>query len=624
MKYIRVLLPMLLFAVILFLPGQAFAEQPKPIQLYLEEKKLEPEVPPKIVGAGTTIVPVRIIGEELGAIVYWNEEKREVRVVRGSTSIELKIDDRAAKVNGIVEQLEEPPTIDNGNTLVPIRFVAENLGLLVKWDQVNQAVLLSRKSAEPSPNGGGTPNSSENADTGTAEPDKDGQTAGKPENGADAEGGQAKDDGKDSASANRPADSKPGQPAGNGAEKDNEGAPNPSENPKENQDPATSDSEAEGEKGGASKDQAAGTDPAGKDQAEDKNPSEGKDPSEGIDPSEGKNPSEGKDSSKGGDGEDRDAGNGADFSTVVWSYPAPKDLPEDLSALTSFVLDADRVKIRTSGDVTAATSILKDPYRIIIDLPNTVLGGFENKDQPGKAGEFQIEHPMIEKVRYSQFSVEPMTVRIVLDMKQPAEYRAVQDKYLRQWTIELLEPEMPQRKEQYVVVIDPGHGGTDPGAESVRSRMEKDFNLSLANKVYALLLEEPAIKPVMTRMDDSYPTLDDRVELANSLEADLFISIHGNKFEKPISGTETYYARPESEDFAHIIHKHVLEATGFADRNVRQEKYKVVRDTNMPAVLVEVGYLSNPNDEALMFSESFQKRVAKAIVAGIKEQLRLP
>jgi len=114
------------------------------------------------------------------------------------------------------------------------------------------------------------------------------------------------------------------------------------------------------------------------------------------------------------------------------------------------------------------------------------------------------------------------------------------------------------------------------------------------------------------------------VELANSLEADLFISIHGNKFEKPISGTETYYARPESEDFAHIIHKHVLEATGFADRNVRQEKYKVVRDTNMPAVLVEVGYLSNPNDEALMFSEPFQKRVAKAIVAGIKEQLRLP
>jgi N-acetylmuramoyl-L-alanine amidase len=618
MKYIRVLLPMLLFAVILFLPGQAFAEQPKPIQLYLEEKKLEPEVPPRIVGAGTTIVPVRIVGEELGAIVYWNEEKREVRVVRGSTSIELKIDDRAAKVNGIVEQLEEPPTIHNGNTLVPIRFVAENLGLLVKWDQVNQAVLLSRKSAEPSPNGGGTPNSSEKAGTGNAAPDKDGQSAVKPENGAAAEGGQAKDDEKDSASANGPADSKSGQPAGNGSEKDDKSAANPSGNPKENQNPATSGSEAEGEKGGAGKDQAKGKDPSGKDQAE------GKDPSESKDPTEGKGATEGKDPPKSVDDESRDTEKDAVFNTVVWSYPAPKDLKEGLSAFTSFVLDADRVKIRTSGDVTAATSVLKDPYRIIIDLPNTVLGGFENKDQPGKAGEFQIEHPMIEKVRYSQFSVEPMTVRIVLDMKQPAEYRAVQDKYLRQWTIELLEPEAPQQKEQYVVVIDPGHGGTDPGAESVRSRMEKDFNLSLANKVYALLLEEPAIKPVMTRMDDSYPTLDDRVELANSLEADLFISIHGNKFEKPISGTETYYARPESEDFAHIIHKHVLEATGFADRNVRQEKYKVVRDTNMPAVLVEVGYLSNPNDEALMFSEPFQKRVAKAIVAGIKEQLRLP
>lgn len=130
----------------------------------------------------------------------------------------------------------------------------------------------------------------------------------------------------------------------------------------------------------------------------------------------------------------------------------------------------------------------------------------------------------------------------------------------------------------------------------------------------------------MTRETDVYPTRSERVKLANDLNADVFVSIHGNsvKGSPQVSGTETfYYQRASSKELANIIHKHLIEALGFKDRSVKNGNLQVIRETTMPAVLLEIGFLSNKDEEEAMMSESMQDKAAQAIVDGIKEYLNL-
>ena len=103
----------------------------------------------------------------------------------------------------------------------------------------------------------------------------------------------------------------------------------------------------------------------------------------------------------------------------------------------------------------------------------------------------------------------------------------------------------------------------------------------------------------------------------------LFLSIHGNSAKATVSGTETYYNRPESLAFANVIHKYAVPATGFTDRKVRQADF--VSSPKPPCLLflLEVGYLSNKNDESAMYKEAFQDKLAASLVAAIKEYLNL-
>ncbi|WNS44669.1 N-acetylmuramoyl-L-alanine amidase [Paenibacillus sp. MMS20-IR301] len=174
----------------------------------------------------------------------------------------------------------------------------------------------------------------------------------------------------------------------------------------------------------------------------------------------------------------------------------------------------------------------------------------------------------------------------------------------------------------YKVVIDPGHGGEDPGATSVSGRFEKEFNLSISLAVAAKLAQDPQIQLELTRTGDEFISSHElfRPEFANTLPADLFISIHGNTYEdESASGTETFYYHEDSQAFAETIHRHVIQATGLKDRGVKTENFYVLRDTEMPSALLELGYLTNPGDEAKMWTYSFQDAVAEAIVDGIKE-----
>lgn len=178
----------------------------------------------------------------------------------------------------------------------------------------------------------------------------------------------------------------------------------------------------------------------------------------------------------------------------------------------------------------------------------------------------------------------------------------------------------------YKVVIDPGHGGEDPGATSVSGRFEKEFNLSVSQAIAAKLADDPQLQIEFTRTGDAFISTHElyRPEFANDLPADLFISIHGNTYEDAsASGTESFYYHDESLAFAETIHKHVILATGLKDRGVKAANFFVLRETEMPSVLLELGYLTNPGDEAKMWTNEFQEAVASAIADGIKEYLQL-
>lgn len=151
---------------------------------------------------------------------------------------------------------------------------------------------------------------------------------------------------------------------------------------------------------------------------------------------------------------------------------------------------------------------------------------------------------------------------------------------------------------KYQVVIDAGHGGTDPGSASASGRQEKEFTLALVLKIAKILEDEPSISVHLARQDDTFVERTDRAKLANDLKADLFISIHGNSFteNRSVSGTETHYTREDSKPLADVLHRRIIAATAFKDRNVRKSNYQVTRETSMPAVLCEIGFLSNPQE----------------------------
>ncbi|HWR31292.1 MAG TPA: N-acetylmuramoyl-L-alanine amidase [Negativicutes bacterium] len=181
-----------------------------------------------------------------------------------------------------------------------------------------------------------------------------------------------------------------------------------------------------------------------------------------------------------------------------------------------------------------------------------------------------------------------------------------------------------------VIVVDPGHGGSDPGATGPLGTREKQLNLSLAMQVKADL-EKAGAKVLMTRetdIDVFGPKATDREELwarvqvANFNQADIFISIHHNaSANRNISGTSTYYYQKTTYDvmLAQDIQKEMLQTGGLPNFGVRPANFFVVKNATMPAALLEVGFLSNPQEEQLLGTFSFQQKMSQAIVVGINQ-----
>ena len=172
------------------------------------------------------------------------------------------------------------------------------------------------------------------------------------------------------------------------------------------------------------------------------------------------------------------------------------------------------------------------------------------------------------------------------------------------------------------IVLDAGHGGSDYGA--IREGInEKDITFDVTQRVNAILRSKGYLT-ALTRSDDTFVSLEDRVEFSEQEAPQIFVSIHVNSaVSKDPNGIETHYYHEESKELAEIIHKHMTkEFPKSNDRGLFKSKFYVINHTTVPAILCEIGFLSNDAERNELITDSRKQRTAKAIAAGIMEYLR--
>jgi N-acetylmuramoyl-L-alanine amidase len=338
--------------------------------------------------------------------------------------------------------------------------------------------------------------------------------------------------------------------------------------------------------------------------------------------------------------------------------------------------DHTRVVIDLSSEAQFRFKSLTDPDRIAIDVPST---SFASAVQ----APIEVEDGLIKRIRTnnlrggtaqvvldlyesSEFNVFPLSKmkdypeRIVVDVKRSISQSAIEEQARR---IDGL-----KEAKTKIVVIDPGHGGNDPGAVGWHKVREKDVCLQIAKRLAEQVNAVPGFKAFLTRDGDYFVSLRRRVQIARSHKADLFVSIHANDARsKSASGTEVFFlslsgatdeaarqlaekenaadmvagVAPDSDDLTFIIfdmvqkesilrssylaeavHDNLVRHKRLTSRGVKQAGFAVLKNAGIPSVLVEVGFLSNANEAKLLSSSSFQRDAADLLKDAVLDYFR--
>lgn len=171
------------------------------------------------------------------------------------------------------------------------------------------------------------------------------------------------------------------------------------------------------------------------------------------------------------------------------------------------------------------------------------------------------------------------------------------------------------------IIIDAGHGGSDVGATR-EGIYEKDITLDISKRVEAIL-KKKGYDVQMTRKTDVYVGLKERVLFTEEKKGDLFVSIHVNSSVSPEgNGIETHYYTPQSYDFAQIVHKQLANTINAKDRGLFKSKFYVINNDIAPSILVETGFISNPEERASLMTEDRKQKTAEAIAEGIIKYIK--
>ncbi len=604
------------------------------VTVQVEGKSLQQPVPPVIV-EGRLLIGVRAVGEAVGGLVDWNAETRQVTITRRTDQVVLTIGEAEALVNGQPVLLDVPPLIHENRTMVPLRFIGEALGGTVNWDGATRTANFLRKPTRVT-------NLTYTRGTGKS---------------------------LIKLRLSEPLISVTPTPVGSDLSF--------------NLYPAT----------------IAGMEP--------------------VQPVS-------------------DSLIRQIEMTEAWRQVV---LKIDLTLATSYrhTLSADgleltieldhlvtgiathqdnrisTVTIGATGTVAYKTLKLKEPYRLVIDLPGSHL-------TEGVPASMELEHPFITRVRTAQFDKE--TVRVVLDMTAeiPAEVvptdQGLQVRFVPQITafktdklqgktkltftgslpMDATITALPEKKQIQIAIpqgmsglkeslikiadgtvetvtlantpsknsslitiqlpyylghtvlskngdsdialelttspvygkriwIDAGHGNIpggkdDPGTiGAVLKLYEKNLNLAVSLELQKLL-QSAGATVYMTRTGDSGVDFRDRPALVNALKppVDLFLSIHHNSAASPtVRGVETYYwtTNPKSRRVAELVHPQVIQALGFPDRKIRADEFYVIKATLAPSILIELGYLSNADEEKAIAAPGYPAKAAQGIQNGV-------
>ncbi|MGD8237204.1 MAG: N-acetylmuramoyl-L-alanine amidase [Armatimonadota bacterium] len=257
--------------------------------------------------------------------------------------------------------------------------------------------------------------------------------------------------------------------------------------------------------------------------------------------------------------------------------------------------------------------VRRKPTRVVLDLLDAAPG----IDVPSFAGDDRL----VRRVHLRP-SLSDGHAQLVLDMGHLMGFQVVTADDPPRIAVRF----QPVPLRERLIVVDPGHGGHDPGATGAKLGLkEKDANLDVGRRLNALLRQH-RVPTIVTRTTDVFIPLYDRPAVANTANADIFLSIHHNAWRRPngAHGTETYYTAQKDKALATVIHEHMIAALGRKDNGVRRSRFAVVRESRMPAALCEIVYINHADEEALVADESFRQRAARAIFDGLCQYVEGP
>ncbi len=536
------------------------------VNLSIDGEIVTSEVPPRITD-DRILVPVRFVSENLGWTVDWLQETRQVLIVRPSDgfSVILTIDEQKALIDGEEHMMDVAPIInpEYDRAMVPIRFVAEALGSEVDWEHETRTALIASAESdrkEPEEEGGEEPEEEDDDDE-----SRDPSTA------AVIQGVSFADN--DSCYGLHLEIS--GSYEYEVLREDDDRVTFLLRGVEFAEEVLRPYSFAEDK-------------PVGRVQFR---------PSMNDD---------------------------EHFVTVDLQEERAYAFAEQDDGLYMQFARVSSVEVTDSGEVRARTNIeliprmftLQDPSRVVIDFVGAA-GSEHVRDA-------SVDGDVLKGYRIGRHHLDDGDsfdgLRLVLDLHEDLspvlEQRKVSDGYITEISLER------SSIAGHVIVVDPGHGGRDPGAISPSGVREKDVVLDISLKV-ASVLEGAGAEVIMTRTTDKTVDIYDRPAMANGRRAEVFISVHANADpNRRAEGTETYYHRsnnPASEMLARAIHSQMVGVLGRPDRGVRTADFAVLREAQMPAALLETLYLTSAEDERLLLDPQVQQRIAEAVLAGLEQ-----
>ncbi|MBN2081752.1 N-acetylmuramoyl-L-alanine amidase [bacterium] len=274
------------------------------------------------------------------------------------------------------------------------------------------------------------------------------------------------------------------------------------------------------------------------------------------------------------------------------------------------------ITIQLGAPCEPETQFLNNPPRLVADFPGVT---FEDATKT-----IPVHSGSVEQIRVGRPQVG--TVRVVLDLTEYVDYRLLSTDDGARHYIQLLPPtpvaatSASQFRRGRTIMIDPGHGGSDPGAEGVIDGVwEADINLEIC-RYLETELTQLGYQVLTTRDRDTFVSLGARADYANRVLPYVFVSVHNNSLDDPAyQGLMTFHhpASRRGPRLAQLIQEEVLRSTGAVDKNVRQANFFVLRETVVPSALVECGVLTNLEECRRLIDPTYQQRIAQGIARGI-------